>query len=46
MVNKWRRPSWFYGKLMSFHQSDVRGFLISFAFVDSELFGALYVSEF
>ena len=42
MVNKWRQPSWISGKLVSFHQSDFRGFLICSSFVDSELFGALY----
>ena len=34
--------NWIYGKLVYFHQSDFRGFLLCFSFVDSELFGALY----
>ena len=30
MVNKGRRPSWIYGKLVSSHQLDFRGFLICY----------------
>ena len=45
MFNKWRQPSWIYGKLVSFHRSDFRGFLICFSFVDSELFGSLYIDQ-
>ena len=37
-----RQPSWIYGKLVYFHQSDFRGF----SFVDSELFGVLYFCHF
>ena len=30
MVNKWRRPSCIYGKFVSYHQLDFRGFFICF----------------
>ena len=42
MANKWRRPSWIYGKLVYYHRFDYRDFLICFPVVDSELFGVLF----
>ena len=42
MVNKWMRPSWIYGKFVSFHQLDFKRVLICFSVIDSELFGALF----
>ena len=43
MVNKCMRPSWIYGKLVSFHKLDFIGFLLCFSFVYSALFGALFL---